>query len=116
MADHDAPRVQPDVSRLTPRRQTSPRDSARVAETDPPTGLKPAGESRYGAASASPRDASIGQRGPDRSRAIVPRLTAPDIVPITEKQHRQAVDILAAMIVSWVERNASEPADEGHTP
>lgn len=74
--------------------------------------LQPAAESSYRAASASPPAAATTPRTADRTRAIALRLTAPDVAPITEKQHRQAVDLLAAMIVSWVERNTQEPADE----
>jgi hypothetical protein len=74
--------------------------------------LQPAAESSYRAASASPPPAATAPRAADKTRAIALRLTAPDVAPITEKQHRQAVDLLAAMIVSWVERNTPEPADE----
>lgn len=37
-------------------------------------------------------------------RALRLTLTEPEVVPITEHQYRQAVEILAAMIVDWVQR------------
>lgn len=37
-------------------------------------------------------------------RALHLTLTEPEVVPITEHQYRQAVELLAAMIVDWVQR------------
>jgi hypothetical protein len=110
MTDRDSPRDETDPPRPKRRRRNGPRDPARVAENEATNALQPAAESSYRAASAGPSPAATASQPPDRNRAIALRLTA----PITDKQHRQAVDLLAAMIVSWVERNIPEPDDEKH--
>src|SRR5438128_432601 len=110
MTDRDSPRDETDPPRPKRRRRNGPCDPARVAENEAADVLQPAAESSYRAASASPPPAATAPRAADKTRAIALRLTAPDVAPITDKQHRQAVDLLAAMIVSWVERNTPGPA------
>lgn len=42
-----------------------------------------------------------GAGGYAEARSAPADLTPPDVVPMTEEQHRQAVDVLAAMIGDW---------------
>jgi hypothetical protein len=110
MTDRDSPSENTDAPRPKRRRRSGPRDPARVAENKVLKALQPGAESSYVAASASPLMAALAPRTPDRTRAIALRLTAPEVVAITEKQYREAVDLLAAMIVSWVQRDSAEPS------
>jgi hypothetical protein len=52
------------------------------------------------------------QRGRGRSQPPLRdiKLTEPEVVPMTEHQYRQAVQLLAAMIVSWLESPEGKPA------
>jgi hypothetical protein len=47
----------------------------------------------------------------DKTRALTLKLTAAQVVPITPKQHRQAIRLLSAMIVSWIQRDKDTTAD-----
>jgi hypothetical protein len=47
----------------------------------------------------------------DKTRALTLKLTAPQVVPITSKQHRHAVQLLSAMIVSWIQRDRDATVD-----
>ena len=47
-----------------------------------------------------------------RRRVLRPALTAPEVVPMTEGKHRQAVDVLAAMIVDWWRREERSAAGD----
>jgi hypothetical protein len=41
-------------------------------------------------------------------RALAPALAEPEVVQITPAQYRQAVDLLASMIVKYVEQERAE--------
>ena len=69
--------------------------------------LPNAGESRYGAAPASPRAKGRGRRSSARNRLVALQLTEPEVVPITARQYEQAVNALASMILSWARRQAA---------
>ena len=58
--------------------------------------------SSYGAASPDPAPVTPARPRPDHNRALALRLSTPEVVAITEEQYREAVDLLTAMIVSWV--------------
>lgn len=70
--------------------------------------LPTAGESSYGAEPEPDSRSSPPGGAADRTRAVALRLTTPEVVQISESQYRQAVDLLAAMIVSWVQRHTSD--------
>jgi hypothetical protein len=52
---------------------------------------------------------------PAKRGALKLTLTEPESVPMTPQQHRQAVDALSAMILTWLQRQrdtaASDPGD-----
>jgi hypothetical protein len=99
------------------RRRESLRDTARVADDSAGgiTGdaLRSRAESRYGAPSTS-QPSIADQPVHDQHRALRLRLTTPDVVAISDKQHDEAVDLLAAMIVAWVQHDHPEPDDTTH--
>lgn len=78
--------------------------------------LHTAGESSYGAEPEPDSRSSPPGGAADRTRAVALRLTTPDVVQISESQYRQAVDLVAAMIVSWMQRHTTEPADSPEPP
>jgi hypothetical protein len=45
-------------------------------------------------------------RHPETNRVLRLVLTEPDTVAMTEQQHEQAISVLSAMIVSWLQRRA----------
>jgi hypothetical protein len=51
----------------------------------------------------------------DLARAVRLTLTAPEVVPITDRQYRQAVELLATMIVDWVQRSEPHSTSDNHT-
>ncbi|MBI1758121.1 MAG: hypothetical protein HYR62_02680 [Actinobacteria bacterium] len=51
------------------------------------------------------------RRAAERNRAVTPRLGPARVTAATEEQYRQAVRLLAAMIVSWVQRDRDEPPE-----
>ncbi|GAA3390435.1 hypothetical protein GCM10020369_44370 [Cryptosporangium minutisporangium] len=109
MADPDSPRDYRDSLHAQEPRAVSRRDQDRVAETLGPSPLRPRSEASYSPRSPrSPADAAT-PSAPSRNRALALMLTAPDVVPLTSKQHRQAVNILAAMIVDWAHRETDRP-------
>jgi len=111
MTEHESPRDLTDAPRPNRRRRGDQRDPARVADNKAVNALHPGIESSYGAASAGAPAATRAPRTTDRSRAVAPRLTEPEIVPITPHQHQQAVTLLSAMIVSWLQRDTTPPVD-----
>jgi hypothetical protein len=58
------------------------------------------------------------RRGDGRPRLPTLELTEPEIVPITPKQYRQAVDLLAAMIADYAAAHAMDerPKTAGDAP
>jgi hypothetical protein len=56
-----------------------------------------------------------GAGGTPKRGVLRPTLTPPQIVPMTEEQHRQAVDVLAAMIVDWWRRESRKAAGDTTT-
>ena len=86
----------------------SPRRGRRRTRTDTPETVEPQGsatgrESRYRARPPGPAEVS---QHPEANRVLRLTLTEPDIVPITDDQHQQAVKALSAMIVAWLQRQA----------
>lgn len=103
---HDQPRpTARRTQRLEPRSTRDPGDTTDVADGPDATALPADAESSYGAAPGPRPD----DRRPDRGGAIPLTLTEPETVPITAHQHRQAVTVLSAMIVSWVQRDPDAP-------
>jgi hypothetical protein len=111
MADRDSLGDTRDAPRPTRRRRSGRRDPARVANNKLLNALPPEAESSYGAASPNPPRAATARPTPDRNRALALKLTAPEVVAIADKQYREAVDLLAAMIVAWVQRDRTDPDD-----
>jgi hypothetical protein len=89
MTDRDSPRDETDPPRPKHGGRKGPRDPDTSRRNEAPDALQPAAESSYRAASASPPPAATAPRAADKTRAIALRLTAPDVAPITEKQHRR---------------------------
>jgi hypothetical protein len=63
-------------------------------------------------------DSETVRRGRGRPRLPHLRLTAPETVPITPDQHRQAVDLLASMILYYYAQHhqAVQPGEQPPTP
>jgi len=61
-----------------------------------------------------------GAGGTPRRGVLRPTLTPPEVVPMSAEQHRQAVDVLAAMIVDWWRREArnamGDTTTDGRSP
>jgi hypothetical protein len=74
------------------------------------------GDESDDAQSAGGVEDPAGAGGTPRRGVLRPILTPPEVVPMTEEQYRQAVDVLAAMIVDWwrrEERNAGDTTTDG---
>ena len=111
MTDRDPPHDSGDPPRVTRRRRNRSRDPARAAQDTGTNGLPDRIESSYGAAFPDPAPVTPARPRPERNRALALKLTTPEVVAITEEQYREAVNLLAAMIVSWVQRDRAEPTD-----
>ena len=68
-----------------------------------------------GAPSADGVEDRAGAGGTARRGVLRPTLSSPEVVPMTEEQHRQAVDVLAAMIVDWWRRESRKAAGDTTT-
>jgi hypothetical protein len=111
MTDRDPPHDTSDGQRPTRRRRNGSRDCAGVAQDTAANALPGGTESSYGAASPDPAPVTPARATPDRDRALALELTTPEVVAITDEQYREAVDLLAAMIVCWVQRDRADQRD-----
>jgi len=111
VTDRDPPHDSGDPRRPTRRRRNRSRDVAPAPQDTGANGLPAGVESSYGAAFPDPAPGTPARPRPERNRALALKLTTPEVVAITEEQYREAVDLLAAMIVSWVQRDRAERTD-----